>query len=58
MRHLVYGVLDTSKELPSPRRPHKGGKIHRFEPTNLKELLASPMIVTSFKWLGCFEFCE
>ena len=29
-----------------------------FDPIDLKELLASPLIVTSFKWLGCFEFCE
>lgn len=40
------------------RRPHKGGNIHRFEPTDLKELLASPTTVTYFKRLGCFEFCE
>jgi len=40
------------------RRSHKGGNIHRFEPTDLKELLASPTIVTSFKRLWCFEFCE
>jgi len=40
------------------RRPHKWGEIHRFEPTYLKELLASPITVTSFKWLACFAFCE
>jgi len=40
------------------RRPHKGGNIHRFEPTYLKQLLVSPITVKSFKWLGFFEFCE
>ena len=29
----------------------------RFEPTNTRELMASPMTVTSFKHLGCFHFC-
>ena len=40
------------------RRPHKGGKILRLEPTNTRELMASPMAVTCFKHVGCFEFCE
>ena len=40
------------------RRPHKGGRIIRFEPTNTRELMASPMAVTCFKHVGCFDFCE
>jgi len=39
-------------------KTHKGGRILRFEPTDLRELLASPMVVTSFKYLGCYDFCE
>ena len=40
------------------RRPHKGGRILILEPTNTKDLLVSPMVVTSFKHVGFFEFCE
>ena len=30
----------------------------RLEPANTKELLASPLTVTCFKNVGCYEFCE
>lgn len=40
------------------RRLHKGGKIIRLEPTSTRELLASSMVVTCFKHVGCYEFCE
>ena len=30
----------------------------RFEPTNTRELMVSPMTVTCFKHMGCFDFCE
>ena len=40
------------------RKPHKGGKITREEPTSLVELEASPLAVSCFRHLGCFEFCE
>lgn len=40
------------------KRPHKGGRVLRFEPRDIRELLASPTAVTSFKHLGCYEFCE
>jgi len=40
------------------KKIQKGGKIHRFEPIDLRELLASPMTMTSFKYLGCYYFCE
>ena len=39
-------------------RAHKGWRILGLEPTNNKELMASPMAVTCFKYVGCFEFCE
>jgi len=40
------------------RKYKKGGRIIRHEPTNTRELMASPITVTSFKNVGCFEFCE
>ena len=30
----------------------------RLEPTNTREILASPMTVTCFKYVGCYYFCE
>ena len=40
------------------RRPHKGGRELILEPTNTRELLASPLTVTCFKHVGCYDFCE
>jgi len=40
------------------RKPHKGGRIIREEPSNLRELLASHFAVTCFRHLGCYDFCE
>jgi len=40
------------------RISNRGGRILRFEPRNTNELMASPMIVTYFKNIGCFEFYE
>jgi hypothetical protein len=40
------------------RRPHKGRRVLRLEPTNTRELLASPLTVTCFKHVGCYDFCE
>ena len=40
------------------RKPHKGGKITREEPTNLRELQDSPLAVSCFRHLQCYEFCE
>jgi len=48
----------SEEEETKVKRPHKGGRVLRFEPTDIRELLASPMAVTSFKDLGCYEFCE
>ena len=38
------------------RKPHRGGKITREEPTNLVEMQASPLAVSCFRYLGCFIF--
>jgi hypothetical protein len=48
----------SSEEERKGRKSNKGGRILRFEPRNTNELMASPMTVTYFKHLGCFEFCE
>ena len=40
------------------RNEHKGGKINRFELVTTRELMASPLTVSCFKHVGCFEFCE
>lgn len=41
-----------------PRKPHKGDKIIREHPSNLRELQASELAVTCFRYLGCYEFYE
>ena len=40
------------------RMPHEGGRILKIEPPNIKVLMASPTIVTCFKHVGCFDYCE
>lgn len=42
----------------APRRPHKGGKHIREEPTSLAELQACPLVVTCFQHQSCYQFCE
>ena len=37
---------------------HKGGNINRFELLNTSEIMASPLTVSYFKHVGCFEFYE
>ena len=50
---------DSGVEAQMPRRhDHKGGKINRFETINTRELMVSPLTVSCFKHVGCFEFCE
>ena len=50
---------DMVGEAQMPRRhDHKVGKINSFEPLNTRELMASPLTVSYFKHVGCFEFCE
>ena len=40
------------------RRPHIGGRVLRIEPSSTRELLASPLNVTCFKYVGYYDFCE
>ena len=47
-----------SEEKTPKRSDHKGGKINRYEPITTKELMDSPLTVSCFKHVGCFEFCE
>ena len=39
---------DSPREMHALRRPHKGGKHIREEPTSLSELQACPLVVTCF----------
>ena len=41
----------SEEEETEVKKKHKGGRILIFEPTDLRELLASPMAMTSFKYL-------
>ena len=53
------GNSDSGEGGQGPRRhQRKGGRINRFEPLNVAELMASPMTVSYFQNVGCFEFCE
>ena len=47
-----------NEEQTPKRSNHKGGKIIRYEPLTTKEFMASPLTVSCFKHVGCFEFCE
>ena len=49
---------DRGEEKIPKRNDYKGGKINRYEPITTKELMASPLTVSCFKHVGCFEFCE
>jgi len=50
---------DNSTDRPRhQRKPHKGGRIIREVPSNLREFQASHLAVTCFRHLGCYEFCE
>ena len=42
-----------------PMKPkNKGGKVNRFEPQNTIEITSSPIILTCFKNMPCFQFFE
>lgn len=49
---------DSPTEIHAPRRPHKGGKHIREEPTTLVELQTYPLTITCFQHQSCYEFCE
>lgn len=40
------------------RRPHKGGKRIKEEPSSLRELQACPFSLSCFRYQSCFSFCE
>ena len=40
------------------RRPQKGGIILRLELTHTGELMALPMRVSCFEYVGCLDFCQ
>ena len=49
---------DSLTEAHEPRRPHRGGKHIREEPTTLAELQACPLAIFCFQHQSCYEFCE
>src|SRR5699024_9661873 len=49
---------DSPMEEHAPRRPHRGGRHIREEPTTLTELHAYPLAVSYFQYQSCYEFCE
>ena len=49
---------DSTTELHAPRRPHKGGRHVREEPTSLNQLQACPLSMTCFQQMSCFQYCE
>jgi len=51
------GSDSSTDSLRHQRKPHKGGRIMREEPSNLGELQASQLAITCFRNLRCYEFC-
>ena len=49
---------DSPTEVHAPRRPHRGGKHIKEEPTTLVELQACPLAISCFQHQSCYEFCE
>ena len=47
----------SEEKTPKKKSCKKGGKIIRYEPKTTKELMASPLTVSCFKHVGCFQFC-
>ena len=53
------GDSGSGEEGQVPRRhQHRGGRINRFEPLNTMDLNASPLTVSCFQNVGCYQFCE
>ena len=48
----------SEEQTPKKKSCMKGGKIIIYEPATIKYLMASPLTVSCFKHVGCFEFCE
>ena len=51
-------IIFSEGEETEDRRPYRGGRVLRLELVNTRELLASPMTVTCFKYIGYYNFCE
>ena len=49
---------DSTTEIHAPRRPRKGGRHVREEPTSLTELQACPLAMACFQQQSCYQFCE
>ena len=49
---------DSTTELHAPRRPRKGGRHVREEPTSLTELQACRLAMACFQQQSCFQYCE
>jgi hypothetical protein len=50
---MQIGSSDTQK-----KRYNKGGQVSRYEPTQVREIMASPFTKKSFEDVGCLGFCE
>ena len=57
---MSEGEISTSSdEGQRPIKPkHKGGRTNRFEPLDTIQITSSPMILTFFQDVGCYQFCE
>ena len=52
-------IRTSSDESQKPAKPkHKGGRVNRFEPLDTIQITSSPMILTCFQDVGCYQFCE
>ena len=52
-------IHTSSDESQNPTKPkHKGGRVNRFEPLDTIQITSSPMILTYFQHVGCYQFCE
>ena len=49
---------DSTTKLHAPRRPRKGGKHVREEPTSLTQLKACPLSMACFREQSCYQYCE
>ena len=54
----VESQSDSPLEEEAPRRPHKGGRHVREEPTTLTELQTCPLAMFCFQHQSCYEFCQ
>ena len=57
---MSEGEIHTSSdESQRPTKPkHKGGRANRFEPLYTIQITSSPMILSCFQDVGCYQFCE